>query len=227
MWWLFPAVLWIIFLIYCLLPNYWARNCSSKVLRGGSSNKRKIYLTFDDGPNPDYTPRLLDILGEHQIQATFFLMGRQAELYPDIVKRIAEEGHTIGCHSYSHRHAWLMSPVLTFKDMSRAYEAISLASGIFPKWYRPPWGGFNLFSIAAAGRLGLGIAYWSIEAQDWDINTAAEHIHETVVDKAVPGSVIVLHDNQGDPGAPENTLMALPMIIRSLRKDGYSFASLE
>ncbi|HHZ14153.1 MAG: polysaccharide deacetylase family protein [Caldicoprobacterales bacterium] len=227
MWWLFPLVLVAIFLIYCLLPSYWARNRSNGVFREGSGKEKEIYLTFDDGPNPDYTPRLLDILKENQVKATFFIMGRQARLYPDIVKRIAQEGHTIGCHSYSHRHAWLMPPITTFRDMTHTYKAISLASGVTPEWYRPPWGGFNLLSIAAARRLGLNIAFWSIEAQDWAQNTTAEHIFNTVVDKAVPGSVVVLHDNQGDPGAPENTLRALPRIIESLRKEGYSFVGLE
>ena len=71
------------------------------------------------------------------------------------------------------------------------------------------------------------MAFWSIEAQDWSANTTAEDIYHAVANQAVPGSVIVLHDNQGDPGAPENTLRALPMIIESLRKKGYSFAGLE
>ncbi|NLJ66495.1 MAG: polysaccharide deacetylase family protein [Clostridiales bacterium] len=227
MWWLFLLVLVAIFLIYCLLPSYWARNRSSRVFREGTGKTTEIYLTFDDGPNPDYTPRLLDILKESQVQATFFIMGRQAKLYPDIVKRITQEGHTVGCHSYSHRHAWLMPPIHTFRDMTRSYKAITLASGVTPEWYRPPWGGFNLLSIAAARRLGLNMAFWSIEAQDWSANTTAEDIYHAVANQAVPGSVIVLHDNQGDPGAPENTLRALPMIIQSLRKKGYSFAGLE
>ncbi|MFY9279336.1 MAG: polysaccharide deacetylase family protein [Caldicoprobacterales bacterium] len=227
MWWSILLAILIIFLLYCLLPSYWARNRSKKVLRKGQTQKKQIALTFDDGPNPNYTPRLLDILKEHQVTATFFTMGKQAKLYPDIIKRMDAEGHALGIHSYSHRHAWLMSPTRTIRDMIQTYNILEHILGNPPKWYRPPWGTFNLISIFAAERLDLKTAYWSIEAQDWDKNTTVEHIYNTVIKKVHPGAIIVLHDNQGAPGAPERTLKALPTIIKSLKGQGYEFVSLD
>jgi|LSQX01.1.fsa_nt_gb peptidoglycan/xylan/chitin deacetylase (PgdA/CDA1 family) len=227
MWWSILLVLIIIFLIYCFLPSYWARNHSKKVLRKGSAQKKVIALTFDDGPNPNYTPKLLDILREHQVPATFFIMGKQAQRYPDIVKHINEEGHTLGLHSYRHSHAWLMSPITTIRDMNQTYNILKDILGKAPNWYRPPWGTFNILSMFAARRLNLNVAYWSIEAQDWAKDTTVEHIYNTVINKIHPGAIIVLHDNQGAPGAPERTLKALPTIINTLKGQGFRFVSLD
>lgn len=217
----------IIFVIYCFIPNYWMRNRSKRVLRHGTAEKPWIALTFDDGPNPLYTPQLLDILKEAGIKATFFVMGKQALKYHHILERMHSEGHIIGCHSFSHRHAWLMSPWHTFKDLELTYQAIESFLGYKPRWYRPPWGMFNLCSAAAARKLDLKIAYWSIEAQDWEATTTAQHIYDTIISRAQPGSIIVLHDNRGAPGAPAKTLEALPSIIEALKKKGYTFVTLD
>lgn len=217
----------VIFSVYCLIPNYWMRNRSKRVVRCGQPNRRWIALTFDDGPNPIYTPKLLDILKEADVKATFFIVGQQALKHPHILSRIQREGHSIGCHSFSHRHAWLMSPWRTFKDLELTRQAIESSLGFKPHWYRPPWGMFNLCSAAAAWRQGLDIAYWSIEAQDWEAKTTVQHIYETVVSRAQPGSIIVLHDNRGVPGAPAKTLEALPSIIHTLKKKGYTFVTLD
>lgn len=227
MWWSLIVLLLIIFIIYCLLPSYWARNCSRGVVRKGPQDRKKIALTFDDGPNPNYTPELLNILKEYGVKATFFTMGKQAKLYPEIIERMDREGHVIGCHSYSHRHAWLMPPFYTLRDMKQTYCILSDILGKAPKWYRPPWGTFNLFSMYAAKRLNLDLVYWSIEAQDWAKSTSVEHIYSTVIKNAKPGSIIVLHDNQGAPGAPDRTLKALPVIIQTLHEQGYRFVSLD
>jgi peptidoglycan/xylan/chitin deacetylase (PgdA/CDA1 family) len=216
-----------IFAIYCLIPNYWMRNRSKRVVRCGETNKPWIALTFDDGPNPIYTPKLLDILKEAGVKATFFVVGEQALQYPHILGRMHSEGHTVGCHSFSHRHAWLMSPLRTFSDIELTCQAIKSSLGHQPRWYRPPWGMFNLCSAAAARRLGLEIAYWSIEAQDWEAKTTARHIYDAVISQAQPGSIVVLHDNRGAPGAPAKTLEALPFIIDTLKKKGYTFVTLD
>jgi peptidoglycan/xylan/chitin deacetylase (PgdA/CDA1 family) len=226
----FPLIICVVFLIfifYCVIPNYWARKHSKAVLRKGSAQNRYIALTFDDGPNPMYTPKLLDILKEAGIKATFFVVGRQALQHPDILNRIHSEGHLVGCHSFSHRHAWLMSPLTTFKDLKSTCQIIKQQLGHYPCWYRPPWGMFNLFSIVCAQKLGLTTAYWTIEAQDWKAKTTALHIFNVVTTQAQPGSIIVLHDNRGAPGAPDKTLEALPSIISTLRQKGYTFTTLD
>ena len=225
--WIILGIAALVFMIYCLIPSYWARNCSSKVLRKGAPNKKWIALTFDDGPNPKYTPLLLDILKKYKVSATFFLTGKFAALNPELVKRIGAEGHLVGCHSYFHHHAWLMPPFITYMDMVKTYELIKKILGYPPSCYRPPWGTFNLFSIIAARKLKLYPAYWSIEAQDWEAKTTVEHICDTVLSQAESGSIIVLHDNRGAHRAPEKTLQALPSIIESLQNEGYKFVTLD
>ncbi len=225
--WIILGIAAIVFAIYSLIPSYWARNYSSKVLRKGAPDKKWIALTFDDGPNPHYTPLLLDILKKYKIPATFFLTGKYAALNPELVKRIGVEGHLVDCHSYFHHHAWLMPPFMTYMDMVKTCEIIEKILGQAPRWYRPPWGTFNLFSIIASRKLKLYPAYWSIEAQDWEAKTTVEHIRNTVLSQAEPGSIIVLHDNRGANGAPEKTLKALPSIIEALQNQGYKFVSLD
>lgn len=221
------AILAVIFIIYCLLPSYWARNRAKKVLRKGPSEQKWIALTFDDGPNPQYTPMLLDILKKYGVPATFFVVGNYAALNPELVRRMDAEGHLIGCHSYFHYHAWLMPPFTTYMDMVQTYEILKKILGQAPRWYRPPWGTFNLLSIHMAQKLGMYPAYWSIEAQDWESRATVEHIRDAVLSQAEPGSIIVLHDNRGAKGAPEKTLKALPSIIESLQKQGYTFVTLD
>ena len=216
-----------IFLVYCFIPSWWARNMSSKVLRKGSRSNMQIALTFDDGPSAEYTPQLLNILKGYNIKATFFLVGQRAAQNPWIVKRIQSEGHSIGCHSFYHQHAWLFTPGKTYNDLENASKTISGITGTPIHWYRPPWGTFNLLSMPFAKKLGMKPAYWSIEAQDWDKKTTIEHIYTTVINNAQNGSIIVLHDNGGAKGAPQKTLKALPVIIDTLLQKGYPFVTLD
>lgn len=225
--WIILGILAVMFVVYCLVPSYIARNHSKNVLRKGAADKKWIALTFDDGPNPEYTPKLLDILKKYDVPATFFLVGNFAALNPQLVKRMQKEGHAVGCHSYFHHHAWAMPPFTSYLDMVQTYRIIKKILGQAPKWYRPPWGTFNLLSLFWAKKLGLYPAYWSIEAQDWEAKTTVEHIVDTVLSKAEPGSIVVLHDNRGAKGAPEKTLKALPQIIQSLQRRGYTFVTLE
>ena len=111
--------------------------------------------------------------------------------------------------------------------MNQTYNILKDILGKAPNWYRPPWGTFNILSMFAARRLNLNVAYWSIEAQDWAKDTTVEHIYNTVINKIHPGAIIVLHDNQGAPGAPERTLKALPTIINTLKGQGFRFVSLD
>ena len=221
------SIIFALFMLYCVIPNYWARNHSRAVVRTGNKKSPYIALTFDDGPNPEYTPKLLDILKEHDVKATFFVVGKNAQRYPDILRRIHSEGHVIGCHSFSHRHAWLLSPVYTFRDLKRVCRILEDELGHNPGWYRPPWGMFNMFTLIAAQKMGLATAYWSIEAQDWESKTKPQHIYNTVISQAKAGSIVVLHDSGGAPSAPANTLEALPLIINNLKEKGYKFVTLE
>ena len=99
-----------------------------------------IYLTFDDGPDPDFTPRVLDVLGEAQVHATFFVIGTQARRWPEVIRRAASEGHDIANHSYSHRHPWWMSERAARAEVRGGAEAVSDVLGTAPTFFRPPHG---------------------------------------------------------------------------------------
>lgn len=200
---------------------------SSKVLRNSSLNENVIALTFDDGPHPVYTPLLLDLLKEHSVQATFFLVTKNATKHPEIIRRMLLEGHEIGLHTFSHKHAWLLNPWRTYMDFKKSQETFKCVFGISLKWFRPPWGTFNLFSDYFARKFGMQSVYWSVEANDWKIQVSSKMIHQTIIALARAGSIIVLHDNNGQSISPMKMIESLPEIIFDLTKKGYHFVTLQ
>lgn len=207
--------------------DWYVRFISRKTIKKGSGTGTKICLSFDDGPDPCYTPEILRILREMQIPATFFLVGAKAEGSPELVKRIEAEGHQIGCHTYDHRHAYLLSPwksVATIREGRLAIERITEKPLC---WFRPPWGSLNLFQFRYLKHLGLPIVLWDANACDWKRKTGDSGIFKRLVKKVKPNSIIVLHDSGGESGAPTNTIRALPSIIKWLQNNGYTFVTLE
>ncbi len=197
----------------------------STVKRGPAAGKR-LCLTFDDGPDPAVTPKLLDLLRQRGVPAVFFLIGAKAAQHPELVKRIVAEGHEIGVHTHEHRHAYEMGPGRSRDSLRTGARAVSQAAGVAPVWFRPPWGAANLFQWLTANRMGLRLVLWSANAQDWKARTGPEGILARLRRRVKPGAVIVLHDAGGEPGAPENTLRALPEIIAYFQAHGFRFASL-
>jgi peptidoglycan/xylan/chitin deacetylase (PgdA/CDA1 family) len=148
-------------------------------------------LTFDDGPSPVYTPRLLEVLQRHRVKATFFMVGRAAEAYPEIVKAVADAGHAIGNHSYSH------CDFLEVPHRRRTAEIRACARSLGPyetKIFRPPYGRENLASHLAARSLGYKVVKWTISTGDWKPATSAE-ISDLVRRQLEPGAIILLHDS--------------------------------
>ncbi|MGN0712671.1 MAG: polysaccharide deacetylase family protein [Anaerovoracaceae bacterium] len=143
---------------------------------GKDPDKRPILcLTFDDGPDPVYTPQLLDLLDHWQIPAAFFVVGRQAAAHPDLLRRMEASGHTVGLHSHTHKSAYIMSPRQTAKDFCQSVEALRTA-GLHPKYYRPPWGHATPASRRLAGQYGLTPVYWDVMAQDWKASITEDEI---------------------------------------------------
>lgn len=207
--------------------DWYVRFISRRTIKKGSGKGTKICLSFDDGPDPRYTPEVLKILREFKVPAVFFLVGSKAERSPNLVKRIEAEGHQIGCHTYFHRHAYLLSPWKSIATISEGRQAIEKITGKPISWFRPPWGAVNLFQYRFLKRLGLQIVLWSANARDWNKRTGASGIYELLLKKVKPNSIVVLHDSGGQRGAPENTVAALPGVIKWLQNNGYTFVSLE
>lgn len=217
-------LLWII--IYPV-TDYFVRWIAPAVIRRGNIPGKRVHLSFDDGPDPMYTGKLLMILREMKVQATFFLVGEKALRHPELVRQIVQEGHQIGLHTQYHRHAYFMGPVASLNSIFQGKKALEEISGQRVVFFRPPWGALNLFQYWGVKKCGLNVVLWSANAQDWKKATGVEGILQRLLRRTKPNTVIVLHDSGGEPGAPQNTLTALPDFITELKSRGYQFVSLD
>lgn len=198
-----------------------------RVITRAPGEGRVVALTFDDGPNPDATPAILDALAERRVKATFFVLGRHAERWPALVRRAAAEGHTIGNHGYFHRKLHLKSPSYVERDLSLGAQAIEAASGVRPSVFRAPHGFRSPWVVGIARSLGEATAGWSLGVWDSD-RPGADVIARRAIDGSRPGSILLLHDGDGyDPtGDRLQTAEAVPVIVDSLSARGYRFVTL-
>ena len=178
---------------------------------------KKVALTFDDGPHPEYTPLLLDGLKERNVSAAFFLMGKNAEKYPDIVERMAKEGHTVGNHSYSHVQLSEMKEIEACKEMTQANRVIEEITGKKPDYIRPPFGAWshNLDCIT-----NMIVVLWDVDPLDWKCQNT-DLVVKRVVSNVKEDDIILLHDSY------ETTVEATFQIIDTLQKEGYEFVALD
>jgi peptidoglycan/xylan/chitin deacetylase (PgdA/CDA1 family) len=192
----------------------------------GDRDARTIAVTFDDGPNEPYTSRVLDILGASGIKATFFVLGENAVLYPDAVRRAAAEGHEIGNHGYDHTVLPLRSPGYIRSQITRTGDAIERATGARPALFRAPHGWRNPWLGRTARRAGCIPVAWTLGVWDTDRPGAEEIVRRTLGGLA-GGCVLLLHDGRGtEHGTDSGQLIAaLPAIIRGAREAGYRFVT--
>jgi peptidoglycan/xylan/chitin deacetylase (PgdA/CDA1 family) len=177
-------------------------------------------LTFDDGPDPEQTPRILDVLAAAGVQAAFFMIGRHVEDAPAVAQAVAAAGHDLGNHTYGHRHLWTLSPATSAAEVDHGAEAIATATGLMPRYFRPPWGAFNWAAYVRAGQIGEARVLWSVRSEGWLAAAPAARMAAYVVRKAHAGAIINLHDRGGHPSTPAETLAALPLMIAGLRARG-------
>ncbi|MCY7377314.1 MAG: polysaccharide deacetylase family protein [Pyrinomonadaceae bacterium] len=197
-----------------------------KTIWSGNARNNSVALTFDDGPAPD-TLEILDILREENMKATFFLIGKQVEKYPEIAKRITDENHQIGNHSYSHPIFLFCGADKTSRELEKTQEIIKEATGITPKLARPPCGVRSPAYFAAAEELGLQTVQWSDAGFDWK-KISAKRIARNVLETVQNNSIVLLHD--GDSSGKSNrqaTVKALPLILRGLKEKGLHVAPLD
>ena len=190
----------------------------------GDPNAEYVHLTFDDGPHPVHTPRILDILEQHQIAATFFLTGSRVGKYPDIARRIAMAGHLVGNHGYRHE-SHLFKPRRYLADsIDRTQDIIAGLTSKRPLHFRPPYGHFSPGLIKICRERSLRIVLWSNMPRDFDMQIEDDAIYANIETKTRNGSIIVLHD--GHINSPR-TVSILPRLIDIISGKGLSFASLE
>lgn len=184
-------------------------------------------ITFDDGPNPRATPLILDALKTEGVRATFFVLGRHADRWPDLVRRMAEEGHQLGNHGYWHRKLHRKLPGYVREDLTRGADAIERASGVRPAVFRAPHGFRSPWVTAIASSLGQRTIGWSLGV--WDsARPGAEVIVRRTLQGMRAGSILLLHDGDGydADGDRLQTAQALPAIIQGLRSRGFRFETL-
>lgn len=188
----------------------------------GNENLREVALTFDDGPFPNFTAKVLDVLEKYHIKATFFSVGRQVAAFPDLTLRAYKAGYEIENHTWNH-------PVLTSLSMESQYwqlqntsDAIQRVTHQRPFVMRPPYGEYNQYSIQVATSLKLVTVTWNVDSLDWS-RPGVKTILHNVLDHVQNGSIILMHDGGGDRS---QTLEALPTIIQTLRDRGYHFVTI-
>jgi len=185
-----------------------------------------VSLTFDDGPDPEFTPRILDALAAADVQATFFMVGRQVEAVPRVARAAAAAGHDLGNHTYGHRHLWSLPPAATVAELDRGAAAIEATTGMTPRYFRPPWGTFNWAAYVRAAQIGEMRVLWSVRPEGLIVSAPAPRMTALVVEKAHPGAIINLHDHGGHPSTPKETWSALPGMIAGLRARGFDIVPL-
>jgi len=193
------------------------------LLRGPATDRR-IALTFDDGPVPPFTEQILDILRARKVPATFFVCGKNVERFPQILRRIQAEGHSIGNHTYSHEFPYFRSQKKFALEIDRTQEAISKITGERPVIFRPPYGARWLGVYPVLRERGLRLVNWSDTGYDW---LPKSDIMRLALKGLGPGSIILLHDSRNiDP--PEKvdrsrTVKALPALIDAAHEAGFTF----
>ena len=201
---------------------------SGKVTPVAVASGRYIALTFDDGPYPPYTNRLLDVLKDKKAHVTFFLVAEQAQRYPELVKRMAEEGHTIGLHALRHRDFLRLTEEEKQKDLETGKKILQGITDKEPVYWRPPHG-FRDFSVMETAALQkLTVVNWSATPRDWT-GIGKQEIYNRVIDKAEDGAIVLLHDGDSPfyKASRQATVDAVALLIDSLREKGYHLLSLE
>ncbi len=208
-----------------------------------TNSSRKLAITFDDGPNPAITPKLLDLLDRYKARATFFLIGRFVRDCPELVRETLARGHLLGNHTDTHPNLFWLSPAQIREQIQRCNDAIGMATGVAPGWLRPPFGVRNLWLAAAARESGLRVAMWTLIPGDWmekppqwlirrmrPIALRARHIagNAANISSTRTGDILCLHDgaHRGLNGNRLHTLAALEYWLPRWRDLGLQFVTM-
>jgi peptidoglycan/xylan/chitin deacetylase (PgdA/CDA1 family) len=208
-----PALVW---LGYAWVAHAGTLLCA----RRGDPSSRRIALTFDDGPDPAYTPRVLDLLDAAGARGTFFVVGERAARARRLVAEMAARGHEVASHGWSHKSFWTCGPRRTWTEIARTHDLLAETTGRAPAHFRPPWGAVNAAMFPALRRIGERCVLWSIQPEGLRPAAASRQV-DHVVRRAHGGAIVDLHDAEGTPGAPARLVEALPRMLDALRQDRY------
>ena len=187
------------------------------------TTSKTAYLTFDDGPNPTLTERIIEIMHRYDAQGTFFLLGSKAEKHPSLVRDLLDGGHQIGNHTFSHPDAWLVSSSSVIDELEHTTLVLEDQSGRPVDWMRPPYGRFTRGMRRWCRDRRQRLTMWDLAPGDYLPVITQVDVERHVVEHIRPGSIVVLHDN---PRCAAGTPAALESVLQRLRSDGWDFAAL-
>ena len=197
-----------------------ARSVRPEGLRSGSTARKEVALTFDDGPNPLKTPALLDALDRADAPATFFVVGSRAEAAPDLVRRMAARGDDVENHSYTHPNMALTAPPLAESEILRTSVVIRALTGKPPRFFRPPGGQRNPVVYRLAGDYGQTVALWTIDALNYEEAGSSQGLIAFILKQMRPGAIVLMHNGM------DSTIAAIPGLVMALRARGYQLVTL-
>jgi len=204
--------------IYKVLVALLSRFYGVEIIYKEDIDEKVLYITFDDGPDPNFTPPILEVLKKYNANATFFMVGNQVLKYPEIVGEIVGEGHLVGNHTSSHHKGWLNKPYNTAKaELSECESALDQFAPTRNKVFRAPWGVLNFRAIRAAKSQQLKIVHWSYDSKDYQKQGVQEIINRFDVEPVHPGDIILFHDDNLD------TRNALEVLLNKWANEGYTF----
>lgn len=215
----FAMTLALAFLLLVFSPAGYA------VMRGKQTYHRVVALTYDDGPHPIYTPKILKILDKEHVKATFFMIGRLMEEHPEIVRDIVRRGHAVGNHTYSHPHdITVLSASQIDTEILKCTSVMEKITGQRSNLFRPPLGRTNSSVISIADHNGCAVILWSVSADNHSARTP-EAMAQRVLSRVKPGSIILAHDGRFPMRWKD--VKATPLIIKGLKKRGYRFVTIQ
>lgn len=188
----------------------------------GRGDRRRVALTFDDGPNPASTPHFMNILARYRVRATFFLLGCMAERAPQLCRSIVAAGHELAIHGWTHRNLIFRGPMATYTDLARTQALLTDITGQTPRYFRPPYGVFTGPALFTARSLGLTPVLWTCWGKDWTPSATGDSVVETALPGLTGGATLLLHDSDGSPApdAWQATLAALPHLLDECARRG-------
>lgn len=198
-----------------LLPSY-------EPIHRIDTNKKVVALTFDDGPDATYTPKILEVLHKNRVPATFFVLGSQVDKHPKVLQWIYKAGHEIGNHGYHHFDLNKLTEHEVYEDIKQAERSILRTTGILAQYYRPAGGVMTHDVMNAVQASGYDIIHWSVDPRDWSLARTASVIAKTVKSNVSSGDIILFHDGGLNQ---KQTVAALQELISDLRSQGYRFVT--
>lgn len=179
-----------------------------------------VAVTFDDGPHPDVTPRILEALADADAVASFFMVGDAALAYPELARAVVDAGHTVGNHTQTHRNLRLAPPWRVRDEIRRCQESLTEVTGVTPRVFRAPWGQLTRTAWRTSAELGLEVYDWTIAPEGWPKPLAPGDMVTVALDGIEPGAIVDLHDVPWHDDAGARTVEALPRILEGLVSRG-------